>query len=140
MKRITTMLLFTLAVFAAVGNVSAQDHAVTANVPFNFTVATKLLPSGSYTITSDIASPNVVLIRDGEQHIAILSMVHADGKDSKKNVLVFNKYGDQYFLHEILSSSSGINLELPASKLEKKVQHQEARLQGDGVQILVALK
>jgi hypothetical protein len=140
MKRITTMLLFTLAVFAAVGNVSAQDHAVKASVPFHFTVGTKMLPPGSYTITSDIASPKVVVIRNGEQNIAILSSVYADGNDSKKNVLVFNKYGDQYFLHEILCSSSGMNLELPASKLEKKVQHQEARLQGGGDQILVALK
>ena len=137
MKRITTMLLFTLAVCAAVGNVSAQDHAVTANVPFHFRVGISMLPSGSYTITSD--SPNVVVIRNGEQHIAILSTVYAGGKDSKKNVLVFNKYGDQYFLHEILSSSSGVNLEFPASKLEKKVQHEEARLQGGGDEILVAL-
>ena len=47
--------------------------------------------------------------------------------------------GDQYFLHEILSSSGSINLQLPASKVEKRAQTQEASL-SSGNQVLVALK
>lgn len=142
MKRVTTMILFALALFVSFGNAWAQDHAVKANVPFHFTVGEKTLPSGTYTITSDIASPNVIVIRNGEQHLALMSTVYADNTDSKKNVLVFHKIGDQYFLHEILCSSAAMNLELPTSKQEKKVQQQEARLQGNeqNDQILIALK
>src|SRR5277367_142681 len=106
MKRISTSILLTLVSLVAVGNSFAQDHGVKATVPFQFTVGTKLLPSGNYTITSDINSPSVVVIRNTEQQIAVLSTAYGDGKNSKKNVLVFNKYGDQYFLHEILCSSS----------------------------------
>jgi len=141
MKRFT-MILSALALFVSFGNAWAQDHAVKANVPFHFTVSGKTLPSGTYTITSDIASPNVIVIRNGEQHLAIMSTVYTDDQNSKKNVLVFHRYGDQYFLSEILCSSSGMNLELPTTKQDKKVQQQEARLHGNDQndQILVALK
>jgi hypothetical protein len=47
------------------------------------------------------------------------------GRDAR---LVFNKYGSQYFLREVLCDSPAINSALPASKLEKFAQIQEARL------------
>ena len=39
--------------------------------------------------------------------------------DVKRGKLVFTKYGDQYFLHEILCSACGMNVALPSSKHEK---------------------
>jgi hypothetical protein len=49
--------LFTLAVFVTAGSALAQDRAVWATVPFDFTVADKLLPSGTYTITPEASKP-----------------------------------------------------------------------------------
>jgi hypothetical protein len=68
-----------------------------------------------------------------------MSTAFADSRLPKHSVLVFIKYGDQYFLHEILCSSGAMNLQLPTSKVEKRVQTQEASL-SSGNQILVALK
>lgn len=144
MKRITMMTLFALAAFVSVGKAMAQDHAVEANIPFHFTVGDKVLPSGSYTITSDSTSPYVIVIRNGEQRFGIMSTVYADSKASKKNVLVFNRYGDQYFLHEVLCTTAGMNLEIPATKFEKKAQTHQASLHGGDLggddQVLIALK
>jgi hypothetical protein len=137
MKRITAIALAALASFITVGSISAQERSVRAAVPFDFTVGNKLIPAGTYTVSSE--SGNVVLIRSGDRHIAVMSTAFADSRLPKHSVLVFNKYGDQYFLHEILCSSGAMNLQLPTSKVEKRVQTQEASL-SSGNQILVALK
>jgi hypothetical protein len=137
MKRITAIALVALASFITVGSISAQERSVRAAVPFDFTVGNKLIPAGTYTVSSE--SANVILIQSGDRHITVMSTAFADSKQPKQSVLVFNKYGDQYFLHEILCSSGAMNLQIPASKIEKRVQTQEARL-SSGNQVLVALK
>jgi hypothetical protein len=136
MKRITPIALFILAGLVSAGNLSAQDHGVRATVPFDFTVGNKVLPSGNYTI--EPTAQNVIVIRNREKNIAVMSTSYADGKHSKTGKLVFNKYGDQYFLSEILCSSIDMSVELPTSKMEKRARLQEARLESTS-QVFLAL-
>jgi len=136
MKRITAITMF-LAGLVAISTASAQDHAVKATIPFDFTVGNTLLPSGTYSVISDF--PHVIEIRNNKQHVEVLSLVNTADKESKSGKLVFNRYGTQYFLSEILCSSAQMNLQLATSKLEKKVQHQEASLPSND-QTYVALK
>jgi hypothetical protein len=51
--------------------------------------------------------------------------------------LVFQKYGDRYFLNQVLSPTrTSLNVTIPPSKLEKRVQHQEASMkQAQQIQI-----
>jgi hypothetical protein len=137
MKRITSIALFALVSFVTIGSISAQERAVKATVPFDFTVGGKLVPAGTYTISSD--SPNRILIRNGDRHVAIFSTAYADGKQSETGKLVFNKYGNQYFLSEVLCSSVDMSLEIPTSKAEKRARVQEASIHNDS-QVYVALK
>ena len=136
MKRITSIALFVLAGLVSAGNVLAQDHGVRATVPFDFTVGNKVLPSGTYTIAP--ATEHVIVIRNREKNITVMSTSYGDGKQSKTGKLVFNKYGDQYFLREILCSSADMSVELPASKTEKRARLQEARLESTP-QVFLAL-
>jgi len=139
MKRITAIALFTVANLVTVGSVLAQDP-VEATVPFAFTVGTKLLPSGTYTISSQVGSAEeILLIQNRSQGIAVFAPAHADLRKSKHGELVFHKYGDQYFLSEILCTSCNLNMELPTSKVETRAQLQKASLHGVD-QVLVALK
>jgi hypothetical protein len=138
MKRIAAIALFTIASFVTAGKVMAQDHAVRATVPFDFTVGDKLLPSGTYTITSD--SANVIMIRNRDKHVAILSLASYESNESRNGgKLVFDKYGDQYFLHEILCQSAEMNMSLPISKQEKRARVQEAMLNSNS-QVFIAAK
>jgi hypothetical protein len=52
----------------------------------------------------------------------------ADDKESYGGELVFAKYGNQYFLHEVLCSALSMNVALPTSRLEKRARIQEAQL------------
>ena len=123
MKHITAIALFIAATFITAGKAIAQDYAVRATIPFNFTVNGSQLPAGNYTLGSDITNPLILKISDRTQHVhvMVLAMPSADEK-RKANQLVFHKYGDQYFLSEIRSQESAINLQLATSKQEKRAR------------------
>ncbi len=138
MKRIITI-AFALATLVTAGSAMAQEHAVKANVPFDFTVGNAHVPAGTYTIWST-GNATMIEIRNDSGKATIFGSVYADGNTSQKGKLVFDKYGDRYFLHEILCSNAGMNMELPVSKTEKSVQRQQASLQSENKdQVFVAL-
>ena len=126
MKRITTIAVCLLASLAAVGTASAQDHAAKAAVPFGFFVGSTWVPPGTYAITSESRSPNVIAIRNEDGKASVLSLAQPDEQRSKSNTLVFKKYGGQYFLHEILCSACRMNVAFSGSKRERLAQTREA--------------
>jgi hypothetical protein len=126
MKKIIATGLFALASLVAVQSASAQNYKVKASIPFNFVVGSNILPAGTYTFSSQ---DNLALhIQNDKKHATVLSTVPVDGVLSESIRLVFNTYGDQYFLSKILCPSSNLNLELPVSKLERKARLQEVQL------------
>ena len=123
MKYITALALFIAATFITAGKAIAQDHSVRATIPFSFTVNGKQLPAGNYTIGTDVTSPRMLKISDWTQHATTLALsMPAAEEKHKSNKLVFHKYGDQYFLCEIRSQESSLNVELPTSKQEKRAR------------------
>ena len=66
---------------------------------------------------------HAVNCRTQHVHVMALAMPSADEK-RKANQLVFHKYGDQYFLSEIRSQESAINLQLATSKQEKRAREE----------------
>lgn len=123
------------------GSALAQDHAVKATVPFNFTVNGSTMPAGSYTITSDSSSVPVLSIRNHQEKLNVWAMGLLDPSDvGKAGSLTFHKYGDRYFLSEISYPHSSTKVHLPTSKMEKKAKEHtlEAGLNANR-DILIAL-
>ena len=124
MKRITAVALFIVASTIGVGNALAQEYSLRATMPFNFTVGDKVLLAGTYTILP--VRDGLIEIRNQDGKNAILSTADPDSDQYMKNaVLVFNKYGDQYFLREVAGGPRSLNDSLPLSKAEARVRHQE---------------
>ena len=139
MKRTTAITLLAIANLALAGTSFAQSNGVRATVPFDFTVGSKLLPSGTYTIAPLSGNATVILIRSHDKPIAALSLVHQDGNTSPNGgKLLFHKYGGQYFLSEILCDQAEMNLELPTSKTEKRAQIQQATLKSSSQTVVAA--
>jgi hypothetical protein len=137
MKRITAIALLAIANFAMAGSSFAQSNGVRANVPFDFTVGNDLLPAGTYTIKPQ--STSVIVIKNHDKPIAVLSLVHQDGnKSTNGGKLTFHKYGDQYFLSEILCDREGVNVTLPRSRIETRVRRQQATLKTSGETFVAA--
>src|SRR5260370_27132777 len=117
MKHITAIVLFIAATFITAGKAIAQDYAVQATIPFNFTVNGSQLPAGNYTLGTDVTSPRILKISDRTQHIHVLALAQPSADEKRKaNQLVFHNYGNQHFLSEIRSQESGMNVQLATSK------------------------
>ena len=138
MKRITVTALFTLAALVTAGGAMAQGRAVRATVPFDFTIGDKLLPAGNYELTQP--STGIIEVQNRDKHVTILATTMYDSHDSRSaGKLVFNRYGDQYFLNEVLCEQAAINVTLPRSKAEKRALTQEASVH-NASQVFVAVK
>ena len=138
MKRTPAIALFALSCLGVAARVIAQEPAVQANVPFQFTVGGRLMPADTYTITSP--DHGLIAIQSSDKHSAIVTTASFDGNRPTKGAdLVFTKYGDKYFLHEVQSAQiAGLNAKIPATKLEKEVRLQA--LNGQGQPVLIAAR
>lgn len=127
MKRFLVMAIVVLAGAYTAASLQAQSHEVRADIPFSFAVGSKQLPAGHYTFLT--GPSDTIVTRNTDNEAVILSRTeqafHAAGH---LNVLVFNKYGDDYFLREIRCPSIAMNVEMPQSKLEKQIRVQAAGL------------
>lgn len=126
MKRITAIALFAAATTLGLGTAFAQGNAVRATMPFDFTVGSKTLPAGTYTINR--FHNDLIEIQDWDKDASVLTATFSDDAQSKNGaVLIFDKCGDQYFLREVLAGSAGsLNVNLPLSKAEQKARQQES--------------
>lgn len=142
MKRTLVIALFSIASLFTIGSASAQNLGVQTTVPFAFTVDGHVLPANTYTITS--TEYGVVTIQSVDRRSAVFAVaLHTDRQLAGGGKLVFAKYGNQYFLHEVLCPVASMNVVLPTSKLEEKTRRQQAKQQAnltDGETTLVAAR
>jgi hypothetical protein len=137
------MALLSLASLLTAGSAMAQDRAAQATIPFAFTVGDMVLPAGDYTISHAGSRPSgVIQIRSTDSKHATLATTFGDSKKPEKGhngELVFNRYGDKYYLTEVLCPDAGLSMQLPTSKTEKRARINEASLSTTS-EVLVAAK
>jgi hypothetical protein len=126
MKRITA-LSFLAATLISMSSVCAHGQAVEFNVPFDFTVSHQVLPAGTYRVSYTAKNDILIRSQDGRFH-AISLTFPVDGQSTGGGKVVFTRYGNQYFLHQVLFGNADMNDELPISRLEQRVRLQRAQL------------
>ena len=104
----------------------AQSIPLKANVPFNFVVSGRTLPGGEYTIRSETADPEheFTIAGIGQTPSVFLSvpcLTLKSGRLSKQTKLVFDRYGDQYFLSEIWIKGKGVGQKLLKTRREAEM-------------------
>jgi hypothetical protein len=137
MKRTIALAFFASTMFMALTSASAQGRAK-ATIPFEFRVGSALMPAGSYVI--EYSDTNKVWFRnqDGrETAVALANTSTGDVVPPAK--LVFNKYGERYFLSETLAANGHDAMTFVPTKLEKSIRSEEASNQAEG-RVLIALK
>jgi hypothetical protein len=113
---------FALSAFAPGSSTIAQTHSehVVATVPFDFRTGSEVMPAGKYDIQT--LSGNVLLLRGTTQNRSqiLMAMGSTTTKPTEKGRLVFHRYGNKYFLHQIWSPGATNGFELPKSHAEKE--------------------
>jgi len=118
-------LLAVVMIVAASASVKAQSlqYKLTANVPFDFTVSDKKLPAGKYSISRAQTSNGDLVLQivsaDGQKNISRLTIPVITHKPMNQGTLVFNRYGNDYYLSEVWPAGGSTGRELLKSRTER---------------------
>jgi hypothetical protein len=124
MKRQAFSLVSLLSLLLVAGSAIGQTVHVRANIPFNFAVGSKTLPAGTYDVGSiDHVNTKILRIqaRDGNASMIVGSNAAQNLKPADKTKLVFNRYGNHYFLSAIWVSGTRLGHQLPKTSREKEL-------------------
>lgn len=132
MKRTIATAFFAVASLLTAGGASAQNSATQANIPFNFAVGNTVFPSGTYEISAPSASDPQMLLIHNKDHWKLAAIVMTNVGDERytgDGYLLFHRYGEEYFLSEVLCPSAAIAADLPPSKRENRARTREASIE-----------
>jgi hypothetical protein len=115
----------------------AQLNNVKVTVPFEFQVGNQILPAGQYSFTQ-FAGPGLIIenAQGPGAAVALTSSVGGNSSEAKQPHLLFNKYGDKYFLVEAWLRYSDTGRKLPASPAEIEM----ARVASHDGTVMLAMK
>ncbi len=137
MKRIVAIAFLASTMGAAVSTAAAQGTS-TVNIPFAFHVGSTLMPAGVYRVQS-LDQRVFRLYSEDRDRSALALATTTSGSTAPAKKLVFNRYGNHYFLSAILDTRGECEKSFAPSKLERTIRTEEASL-GDEGRALLALK
>jgi hypothetical protein len=122
-------LILTVAFVSAVVSANAQNRLrLSAEIPFEFTVGSKTLPAGSYTVRPVTENGEVLVISNRDQNISVLRLSSDTVKKHNTKVcLVFHRYGGQSFLSEMWAGEATGKI-FAKSKQQRAIEREMATL------------
>lgn len=143
-KLFSLMAVGSLLALSFVATVRAQEPGVPvrATIPFDFIVRGKTLPAGNYEIERVTEEPTGLLLRNvnnKHEHIVFETQPVEERRIPRHNVLVFNRYGGEYFLSEVVTAGEQTGRELAPSHAERTLRRDMAKNQAQAETVTVAL-
>jgi hypothetical protein len=132
--------------FAAAPAAADSFSSIRVDVPFDFTAGHSIFQAGKYTIRPAGLNDSAVIritSEDGKAS-AFLTTYSAQSVQSR-DVVVFHRYGDQYFLFQVWSGDT-IGSEIPKSSMELQaaraieVNKGRAARSGEPAEIIIAAR
>lgn len=125
MKQFAAIALFAVASTFGAAHASAQQaYQLRVDVPFDFTVSNKVLAAGHYTILP--VRDDLIEIQNQNGQTTVLSAAYPNSGPSQHSAaLVFNRYGNEYFLRQVDAGAAAVSDDLPLTKSEQRASHDE---------------
>ena len=117
----------------------AQERRVTVDIPFDFVAGNTQLPAGEYAVIVTGPTNSLILISaKGAAASAFISTNAAvSAEPQTESKLVFNRYGNRYFLSQVWQQGNAQGRQLLKSAREKEVL-QSTEIQDQSQVVLVA--
>ena len=132
LKAVTMLVsIIALAFMTAVAtNAQSSRTSLRANVPFDFVVGDKTLAAGEYTVAAINQDSTGIKVSGKLNHQnAIRLSIPVEAKAEKNRaMLIFHRYGEQYFLAQIWMPGSSEGREMLKSKAERAAERELSRL------------
>ena len=111
-------ILITLAITAS----ALSTFRLKVNVPFDFTVGKTSLPAGLYRVDNNL-NRGLLTINgiNVNKNISSNSFRGASSRHPSRAMLVFHRYGNQYFLSQIWGDGSTESVQIPESSAEREL-------------------
>jgi len=122
--------ILTVVAVAGLRTVNAQSaDFMTVTIPFDFEVSNRTFQAGDYRVKRSIEGSRVVIqlmskFDDKSIYLPIHSVRSLEIQSTSK--LIFNHYGDQFFLRQVWLAGRIDGQELPKTKREQTVQRNVA--------------
>jgi len=131
--------ILSLLVMSLMINVTARAQSLAqADVPFAFSVGSKVMPAGTYTVKE--IGPGLISLRNTENNDGVMSTARRESPRKPGCKLIFRHLGNQYFLSEIWTRGSAtvVPRSSQEKELEKELQIASSQSSG-GDEIMIAL-
>ena len=125
------------------GSAGAQEPGtkIRASIPFDFTVKGKTLPAGEYEVSRVMDEPIALLLRnvhDKHDEVVVETEPVIGRMTPKRDELIFNRYGESYFLSEVFTAGEQTGEELYPTYRERELRSEMARNQAGPETVTVA--
>ena len=109
----------TIGTLASQSALAQSSTMAEVNIPFSFQMGSQTLPAGSYRILRE--SGYLVRLQGSDKAGGYVQMHDAIKLHAANNgSVVFDRYGNKYFLRQIWTAGSTNGLECPKSRAEKE--------------------
>jgi len=129
---LTVALAGLLVVLGASQAYALGGPTLKAEIPFEFGAGGAALSPGEYTIQqASGASQHVIHVRAEEGSTSAILVGNSTwrAKTPQRSELVFNKYGDRYFLREVRVEGMSGGWQFPTTRAERELTRQASRFE-----------
>jgi hypothetical protein len=135
-----------VGLFAMLSVVSARAQSgvtIEASIPFDFAAGDAKLKSGDYTVKR--ISKDTLLLRSADERTSVMIMAPVAIQQARTDAperLVFNRYGNEYFLTQVWTNRAADGRGLYPSKNESRLAKQLAKTKArpEAVEIIARAK
>ena len=116
--------MIAMAVVASTRVAQAQE-AMRVNIPFDFVAGNTNLPAGEYLVETLGATHTLLLIDRTDPSASAFINTNAAGsaEPQSESKMIFNRYGDRYFLSQVWTAGYSTGRQLLKSAREKEMAH-----------------
>jgi hypothetical protein len=98
------------------------------------------MAAGAYEVSSVSQQVDVIRNVNADSASFLIKSIHVQGARGQHARLVFNKYGNQYFLSRIWDGNSDVGIQLLKSKREKELSLAQNAFPSGPEIVIVAMK
>ena len=123
--------MMALAVLASTRVAQAQE-TMRVNIPFDFVAGNTSLPAGEYSVETSGPTHTLLLIdrKDASTSALIITNAAVSAEPQSESKLIFNRYGDRYFLSQVWTAGNSNGRQLLKSAREKEMAQAKNETQG----------
>lgn len=138
----TTMAIAMFVATMAVTSAQAQSApAVSVTIPFDFEVAGKTLKAGDYQMRMEGSRSTLKIENRDSLHMTFVTISPLQRRDIQdQSKLVFNRYGNQYFLAQVWIAGRSSGEEVRQSTTERGIRRELAALRQKAERVEIAVR